>query len=250
MSNHTTSVGPRGAQTPPPQAPRAQAPRPQAPPPQTPLQTPPLRCLGGKTAKMQVKDDLARLALLPLEVLGQLWAVLGPLVGGDLTKERINRAAVPFCKRHALDIEDFMFGIVAARLVLRGAATEDLDVEQFVEDLEALEVAVPVAKVLAAGFDRAHALIRGELMMATLMDHGRVLKTTDWRIDQMRGSNRGKNLDAPVASLTFNFQDGDRAERLTLQVLPPVLKQLRHVLDELLSDGERPAEQVEAVAQA
>jgi len=200
-------------------------------------QTPPLHCLGGRTASIQVKDDLARLSLLPLEVLGHVWSVLGPLLGRELTKDRINRVAGPFCERHKIDIEDFMFGVVAARLVLRGAATEDLNVEQFVGDLEILEVEIPVARLLTAGFDRASAMVRGELMMATLMDHGRVLKNTDWRIDQMRGSNRGKNLDAPVASLTFNFQDGDKAERITLQVLPPVLKQLRNILDEVLSDG-------------
>jgi hypothetical protein len=200
-------------------------------------QTPPLQSLGGETASAEIATDLQRLSLLPNEALEALYQVLGPLLGGEMNKERINRIAGPFCKKHGADIDDLVHGIAAARTLLRHAAREDLHVEKFVEDLELLGVEVPAARALVSGYQQASVLLRAELMMSTLMDHGAVLKNVDWRIDQMRGSNRGKNLNAPVASITFNYQDGQAAKRLTLQVLPPVLKQLREILNELLVDG-------------
>jgi hypothetical protein len=207
--------------------------------------TPELRCLGGKTAKAQLASDLQRLSLLPNEALERIYEVLGPLLGGEMSKARINSIAGPFCEIHRVDISDLMYAVAAGRTLLRGAAVEDLNVEKFVEDLELLKLDVPAARALVAGYPQAQVMLRGELMMASLMDHGAVLKNISWRIDQMRGSNRGKNLDAPVATMTFNYQDGDEGKRMTLQVLPPVLKQLRDILDELLTDGadKKPAQE-------
>jgi len=200
-------------------------------------QTLPLQSLAGETASAELATDLQRLSLLPNEALESLYEVLGPLLGGEMNKDRINRIAGPFCKKHQVDIDDLVHAIVAARTLLRHAAREDLDVEKFVEDLELLSVDVLAARGLVSGYQQACVLLRAELTMNSLMDHGAVLKHVDWRLDQMRGSNRGKNLNAPVATLTFNYQDGEEAKRMTLQVLPPVLKHLREVLDELLSDG-------------
>lgn len=202
--------------------------------------TPPLQCLGGKPMKASVIQDLKRLSLLPEAALGHVWEALGPLLGGQLEKERLDRVLAPFCSRYRADKDDVLHGLAAARALLRSAAEQDLAVDKFVEDLELLEVEVLTARSLVAGYERAMLLLRGELMMVSLMDHGRVLKHVDWRVDQMRGSNRGKNLNAPVTSLTFNYQDGDNAERMTLQVLPPVLRQLKEILDELLADDTPP----------
>lgn len=199
--------------------------------------TKPLACLGGKPMKLGVINDLKRLSLLPEAALTNIWQVLGPLIGGELKADRLERHLGPFCETYRADRNDILRGLAATRALLRGAAEQDLAVDKFVEDLEKLEVEVLTARMICAGFDRAMVLLRGELMMVSLLDHGRVLKKVDWRIDQMRGSNRGKNLNAPVATITFNYQDGEKADRMTLQVLPPVLRQLREVLDELLEDA-------------
>ncbi len=198
--------------------------------------TPELQCLGGKKMNLEVVKDLKRLSLLPEDALTRLWEVLGPLLGGELSRERLDRVLTPFCEAHRADHDDLLRGLAATRVLIRSAAEQNLDVEKFVEDLELLDVDVLTARAICSGYDHGVIVVRGELMMASLLDHGRVLTKVDWRIDQMRGSNRGKDLDAPVASLTFNYQVGDQSDRMTLQILPPVLRQLRETLDELLAD--------------
>jgi hypothetical protein len=200
--------------------------------------TAPLKCFGGKPMKAEVIGDLKRLGLLPEEALGHVWEALGPLLNGELTKERFDRIMGPFCAKYRADKDDLLRGLAALRSLLRGAAEQDLEAEKFVEDLELLQVDVFTARTIMSGYEQGMILLRGELMMVSLLDHGRALKKVDWRIDQMRGSNRGKNLNAPVAMLTFNYQDGEKADRMTLQVLPPVLRQLREILDEILDEGQ------------
>jgi hypothetical protein len=199
--------------------------------------TPPLKSRGGERMKAEVAKDVARLALLPQEALEHLWEALGPLLGGDLTKERLDRFVSPFCEKYRADRDDIVRGLAATRILVRGAAEHDLSVEQFVEDLETLEIDVMTARAIVAGYEHAVLMVRGELMMASLLDHGLVLTRVDWRVDQMRGSNRGKNFSAPVANLTFNYKDGDKSERISFQVLPPVMRKLRDAIDELLEDS-------------
>lgn len=213
-------------------------------------QGPPLHALGGKPGLKALGQDLQRLNLLPIEALMELYQVLGPMLSGELSSERFRKVSGAYCEKHRVSLSDLVPGVAAARTLLRGAAAEELELEKFVEDLEVLGIEVPVAKALAGGYGRAIIRIRGELMMTALMDHGKVLKHTDWRIDQIRGSNRAKNLNAPVATLSFSYREGQKDKRITLQAIPPVLKQLRDVLDELLTSDEEAAQEALAKARA
>ncbi|MEM1030873.1 MAG: COMM domain-containing protein [Myxococcota bacterium] len=201
-----------------------------------PTEGPTLKSLGGKTVKRAMVLDLQRLNLLPAEALPHLYRALGPLLGHELSRERFDKVVGPYAEQFRIPMSDLVSGFAAARMLLRGAAAEELVLPDFVDDLEVCGIDVPVAKVLAEGYGQALVMIRGELTMAALMDHGAVLKHVDWRLDQLRASSRAKNLNAPVVTLTLHYRDAGEDRRLSLQAIPPVLKALRATLDELLED--------------
>ncbi|MCA9619521.1 MAG: hypothetical protein KC731_10865, partial [Myxococcales bacterium] len=123
------------------------------------------------------------------------------------------------------------------RLLLREAARRGVSREGFVADLRALSAPGDDAaeQVLAPIFDRAMLALRQELQYSSLLGHGLLLTDVDWRLDVMKHSKRGADLDTPVVMLTLHYAEGLKRERITLQVLPDMLGELqtmcRHVLD-------------------
>jgi len=213
-----------------------------------PTEGPALKSTGGRTVKRAMVQDARRLNLLPLEALPHLWEVLGPLLSNELSRERFHKIAGPFCEKHRVQMGDLIPGIAAVRTLLRAAAKEDLSIGEFVDDMEVCGIDVPVGRVIAEGYPKAIVMIRSELSMAALMDHGAVLQHVDWRLDQLRSCSRIKNVNAPVPTLTFHYREGDEDRRLSLQVIGPVLKSLRGILDELLADSDDERAEAESAA--
>ncbi|MFO0552585.1 MAG: hypothetical protein U0271_29615 [Polyangiaceae bacterium] len=56
----------------------------------------------------------------------------------------------------------------------------------------------------------------------------------EWRIDTVGSSSRGRQLDVPVALVTFEYRTGDKQDRFTLQMLPDAVQGLRSICDHLL----------------
>jgi hypothetical protein len=124
----------------------------------------------------------------------------------------------------------------ACRFLLRRAAAEDLAWPSLAEDLAALvgaDDAGALGDVLAPGYDTARAHVRSELVRRSLAAHGKLLESVDWRLDFVSTSSWGKNLRIPVVFLTLSYREGDRADRITLQLLPEALQTLKKLWDRI-----------------
>jgi hypothetical protein len=196
---------------------------------------PALRCLEGELAPPGLREDLARVLLLPAEAKRRLWHVLGPSVSEPVPPDA-ERLLSDFCRAHQLEPEGFAHAIKACRFLIRESAGVDLQREGFLSDLEALHPAsTELRELLLAGFERAKTQVRAELIRRALADHGSVLVGVDWRIDTMSASSAAPRLGAPVAILTLRYREGETTRRLTLQVLPDMLAELKNACERILA---------------
>ncbi|MCC6553786.1 MAG: hypothetical protein HUU18_10985 [Phycisphaerales bacterium] len=196
---------------------------------------PPLHTLLGAPAPPDVAEDLRRIMDLPPEARRRFWQALGPCLS-DPISQGTERLLDELCRALGIADDDLARPIKACRFLLREAARCDLAADLFAADLEALHGgAAEISEILLAGYERAKAQIRQEILRGSLADHGRVLTGVDWRVDTMDASHRGAGLRAKVAILTFRYQEGDEARRITLQLTPDALSELKGVCERLLA---------------
>jgi hypothetical protein len=194
-----------------------------------------LRCLGGKAAPPELAGDLLRVSALPAEALRRFWHVLGPSLAEPLPREA-EQLLDGYCRAHHLDGDELAHAVKACRFLLREAARIDLSADDFAADVAALQPdSPPLRELLLAGYERARAQVRRELLGGTLAAHGNLLVGMDWRVDTVESSDRGARLRAPVAMLTLRYVEGKKARRLTLQVLPDMLAELEKTCQRIRS---------------
>ena len=143
-----------------------------------------------------------------------------------------------FAVRHGIERDVLTGAIRACRFLFRAAARQVLTIDQLVDDLEALGVGTPAAKMLVSGYPRATQILRREYIHATLRDHGKLLHDVSWRVDTVRTSDRGVGFEAPITSLTLSYREGDEERRVTLQALPELLLELQDAITTII-DTER-----------
>lgn len=197
---------------------------------------PPVRlyCLGGGEGPPELGADLRRLLRLPAEALQRLWQVLAPSLAETIAKETEELLDV-FCAAYRVDDEDLARAIKACRFVIREAAQRDVPAGAVAEDLDRLCPGDPLIKeLLLAGYDPARARIRHEIVKAAVADHGKLLVGIKWRLDAIQTSERGAKLGMPVAMLTLHYLEGAEAGRVTLQVLPDMMGELKQVCETVL----------------
>jgi len=193
-----------------------------------PTPTPPpdtLHCLGGQPPPPEVRADLALLPRLPAPAQQQLYRVLGPCLG-EAVPSSIEKAVEDFCRAFQIDDAALARALRASRFLLREAAARDLPAAAFIEDLARLGQGEALAEILMPGYEAAKAMVRREILAAALADHGKVVERVDWRVDQVVTSNRGEKLQLPVAVVTLSYREGDRRDRITLQLPPEALREL------------------------
>jgi hypothetical protein len=193
-----------------------------------------LFCLGGGEAPPDLGADLLRLLRLPPEALQTLWQVLAPSLAETIAKETEQLLDV-YCAAHKLDEDDLARAIKACRFVIREAAQRDLPAGALAEDLDRLCAGDPLVKELVlAGYEPAKQQIRHEAVKAAIADHGKLLVGVKWRVDAIQGSERGARLGTQVALLTLHYLEGAEAGRVTLQVLPDMMGELKQVCEKVL----------------
>jgi hypothetical protein len=195
---------------------------------------PRLYCLGGGEAPPELGVDLLRLLRLPKEALEKLWQVLAPSLADSIAKETEELLDV-FCAAYHVDPDDFGRAIRACRFVIREAAQRDVPAAAVAEDLERVCPGDALVKeLLLAGYLPAKERIRHEIVKAAVSDHGKLLVGVKWRLDAIQTSERGAQLKMPVALLTLHYREGGEAGRVTLQVLPDMMGQLKNVCEKVL----------------
>jgi hypothetical protein len=195
-----------------------------------------LQSLGGGEAPPDLPGDLRRLLRLPPAALSKLWQVLEPCVVVQDLSEETSRLLDVFCAAHRIDTDELGRVIKSCRFLIGEAARRDLSEDQLRSDLEALcPDTLLIHEVLLVGYGRAKAAIRQGLAVAALVGHGKLLLGADWRLDTIQTSAQGAKLGVSVAMLTLHYREGQENRRITLQVLPDMMGQLKGICEQVLS---------------
>jgi hypothetical protein len=208
----------------------------EAPLPRGPHAPPPLRlyCLGGGEAPPDLGADLLRLSRFPVEALQKIWQVLAPSLAEKLSPETEQLLDV-FCSAYRVDDMELGRAIKACRFLIREAAGRDVPAGALAADLERLCPDEPLLEELVlAGYEPAKAHLRREMVKAAVADHGKLLTGVSWRVDAIQTSERGAKLGTPVAMLTLHYLKGAKTGRVTFQVLPDVMGELKQVCEKVL----------------
>jgi hypothetical protein len=169
---------------------------------------------------------------LPDDARRQLYRALGPCL-----TEPVSKAGQSQVEEYARDFRvpraDAVRAVKACRHLLRQAAMTNLTAAQFVEDLAALGDAGALSEALLSGYDEAMKVLRQEIVLGTLGDHGKIVDRLAWRVDRVEGSDRGDGVGIPMVVLTVSYLEGTRRGRVTLHMLPEHLPALREMCERL-----------------
>ncbi|MFH1844615.1 MAG: COMM domain-containing protein [bacterium] len=190
-----------------------------------------LQCLNGATAPQPVVQGWQGLAKFAETVRREFWELLGAVVMAPADPDNQARLEA-FCDANELE-RDTVFGAIQACDFLLGNATAlNLEPDGLRQDLTALSGGqTAVATEFQDRYQAAKPLLRNRLMEATLSDHGKLLTGLDWRVDNVTASDRGAQLNATVVYLTMRYRDGENQDRVTFQLTPEALKQLKAFTD-------------------
>jgi hypothetical protein len=196
-------------------------------------QPPPIRlqCFHGNPAPPPIVDGWKRFLRFPQQATTSFWSLLGPALM-EPANPRNKDLAESFSREHRLGQEDVVAALRSCDLLLRQASALDLDAAAFQQDLAALSPGNPYgAEIILSQYDATKAELRRRIIQESLADHGKVLVGLDWRLDNVTASNLGAQLDTTVVLLTLRYRDGERIERITLQLTPEALKELKLFCD-------------------
>ncbi|MEM7235427.1 MAG: hypothetical protein AAF517_24860 [Planctomycetota bacterium] len=199
--------------------------------------TPKLNACQGEPAPELMVEGWKCYVALPAEGKGPFWNLAAPTLL-DLDAQRTPELIQGFCSRFETNPDDVTTAVRGCTLFLGRASALDITAQQFQADLDALsggsldDVGPILEQYEATKRDIREAMIRG-----SLSDHGKVLTGVDWRVDQMTASDRGTRFDTNVVFLTLRYQDGDKNEKITLQLTSEGLSQLKSFSDRFGGDA-------------
>ena len=198
-----------------------------------PGQNPGLHCFGGSPAPPSIIDGWRGfLALLETNQEG-VWSLFESVLrnpGDPGYEERVRG----FSQERGLLEAQVLLALQAFDTLFHQAAAFDLSREQFGQDLSALSGGpLPAVDPLLSHYDGLKGELRGRILQETLADHGKVLLGLDWRIDKVISSDRGTDLDGSVMLLTLRYREGDRLDRVTLQLTPDALADLKRFAERI-----------------
>jgi hypothetical protein len=198
-----------------------------------------LSCFAGRPAPAWIAGDFEALAALPHGAQDRLWDVLGPCLDPAPPSD-LDRLVDAFARKHEAVLTRLVSALRGARALVAEAAASGADEATFAADLGRLAggdaaTAERLRAVLLPGYAKAIAAIRTEIIRRTLLEHGNLLTRVDWRVDQILGSQHGRDLRATLGVVTLTFKRGAAEERVTLHCEPGLLRRLRAACDEMLS---------------
>ena len=190
-----------------------------------------LNCCQGRPAPVPVVEGWRQFLRFPEQARKGFWGVLFPALlepANPSNKQRIES----FSREYGLEEEAVVSAMRGCDFLLRQASALDMDAAPFRQDLAALsEGDEQGAEVMLSQYDGAKADLRKVIIQESLADHGKVLVGLDWRVDNVTGSDRGTKLNTTVVFLTLRYRDGKRTERITFQLTPDAVKELKLFCD-------------------
>ncbi len=193
-----------------------------------------LKCLGGGAVSDGMARDFRRIQELPKPARDRLWQALSAVLT-EPVPPTADLAINEFCSAYGVTRAQLAPPLQAARFLLRACAAMNLSGQDFAADAATLtDGDTEIPAILLAGYEVAKDLLRKELKVATLRDHGRLFTGVDWRVDLLTSSSRGASIREPVATLTLKYLEGNEEKRLTLQLQPEGVLELKRVCEQLL----------------
>jgi len=197
---------------------------------------PGLLSLGGMSPPPELTLGLKDLLLLPKTAQDHFWEALEPSLRVPLPKD-LDKHLLAFQRQHEAPERRLARALSACRQLLRQAVANNLTVAEFERDLVAIaDDEAAVTRILLPAFERAVPIVREEILYGSLTDHGKLLAGVDWRVDSMLLSHRGRRLQSPIALVTLRYIEGKEQRRITLQVLPEMLDQLKAMCETIVRD--------------
>ncbi|UCE34444.1 MAG: hypothetical protein JSV55_10800 [Deltaproteobacteria bacterium] len=190
-----------------------------------------LNCCQGRPVPVPVVEGWRQFLQLPEQARKGFWDVLFRALlepANPANKQRIEA----FSREHGLEEENVVSAMRGCDLLLRQACALDMDTASFRQDLVALsEEDEQSAEFILSQYDEAKTDLRKFIIQESLADHGKVLVGIDWRVDKVTASDRGAKLNTTVVLLTLRYRDGTRLERITLQLTPDAIRELKSFSD-------------------
>jgi hypothetical protein len=190
-----------------------------------------LFCCQGKPAPIPVVEGWRQFLRFPEQAREVFWSLLAPAIrepANPSNKQWIES----FSREHGLSDKEVVSAMRSCDFLLRQASALDMDAAAFQQDLAALsEEDQQGAEVILSQYNRAKADLRKVIIKESLADHGKVLMGIDWRVDNISASDRGAQLNTTVVFLTLRYRDGSRKDRITFQLTPETVKELKLFCD-------------------
>jgi len=186
-----------------------------------------LNCCQERPAPGPVVEGWQQFLRFPEQSRMGFWGVLYPALlepANPSNKQRIES----FSREYGLEEEAVVSAMRGCDFLLRQAGALDLDSALFRQDLAALsEGDEQGSEVIVSQYDGAKADLRKAIIQESLADHGKVLVGIDWRVDNVTASDRGAKLNTTVMLLTLRYRENNRVERITLQLTPEAIRELK-----------------------
>jgi len=186
-----------------------------------------LRCCQDRPVPEAVVEGWKQFLGFPEKAINNFWSILWPALmqpANPNNRQRIES----FCGDYGLKDKDVVAALRSCDFLLRQAAALDMDATPFRQDLAVLsEGNEQGAEVILSQYERAKAELRKVIIQESLTDHGNVLVGVDWRVENVTASDRGTKLNTTVVLLTLRYRDANRTERITLQLTPEAIRELK-----------------------
>lgn len=201
-----------------------------------------LRCLAGGAVAQDLVESASRAGRLSAGATRELSPVLRPSVIASMTPDLAQRLS-RYCAAHEIAEADLGHVLRVARWLIREASAIDLGAEDLTADATALfGEHVELIALLGREYEALRPALRKDLITDALIRHGNVLEDIDWRIDVVTTDRRAPRVGLPVAMVTLSYRNAEKAERLTLQLLPDQLQRLQGVFAALAQKTKLAAE--------
>lgn len=181
-------------------------------------------------------SDLRTVLSLPKKARAEFRVLLGAFLGVELHDDP-HSALSDYCSQYDLEPADLAPAIKSTVLLLRESARTNIAKKELSADVRALvgeEDAAKLDELLLPWFDELQPELRAELIRQSVLDHGKLVLDTHWRIERITSSDRGEWLNTKVGVLTFNYREGTEERRVTLHLLPEQIILLRDAAEEMM----------------
>lgn len=202
------------------------------PDPDTTQQQTTLNCLEGRPVPPVVIEGWKQLCALPRTCRESFWLLLAPVLMNP--ENATNKELILlFSKEHDVPPESLLSAMGCCELLLKQAAAMDLPEDLFRQDIEALSGGNldDVGQFILTRYPDAIQGLRRQILLESLAAHGKVMTGLQWRLDTLKHSSKGNNLNTDIVLLTLSYREGQDENSITLQLTEEAARQLKKFCD-------------------